>query len=165
MSIRPLNPVLVATDPGDIAEVRHDDVNNHRALYATRSFSVNDVIASFGAKASHDTPNYLTVQVGEGIHIELFPEYLECANHSCNPNCFFDTTRFEFIALRDIAVGEELTFFYPSAEWDMDRSFQCLCGSPHCFGHIQGARYLPEEAFQRYRFTDYITRKKGQTEP
>ena len=165
MSLRPLNPVLVATDPGDIAEVRHDDVNNHRALYATRSFNANDVIVSFGAKASHDTPNYLTLQVGEGIHIELFPEYLECANHSCMPNCFFDTTRFEFVALREIAVGEELTFFYPSAEWDMDRSFQCFCGTPQCFGHIQGARYLPEEAFQRYRFTDFIIRKKGQIKP
>src|SRR5688572_22761783 len=97
------------------------------------------------AKAVHATPNYLTVQVAEDKHIELFPECLECANHSCDPNCFFDTTRMEFVTLRAMAKGEEFKFFYPSAEWDMDQAFPCNCGSPNCVGMIKGAKYLSKE--------------------
>jgi hypothetical protein len=65
----------------------------------------------------------------------------------------------QLIALKDIQEGEEFTFFYPSAEWDMDRSFECLCGTSSCIGTIKGAKYLSANLVKRYRFTDYIRRK------
>lgn len=64
-------------------------------------------------------------QVGEDKHIELSPAWLEHVNHSCEPNAIFNTTTFNFEALRDIEVGDELCFFYPSTEWAMDSPFQC----------------------------------------
>ncbi len=30
---------------------------------------------------------------------------------------------------RDLQVGDQLTFFYPSTEWASPRPFQCLCGA------------------------------------
>jgi hypothetical protein len=63
------------------------------------------------------------------------------------------------VALRDIAPEEELRFFYPSAEWDMDQPFQCSCGSKHCIGDVKGAKYLTAEAKKKYRFTDFIKSK------
>lgn len=152
----PLTFVIVSAE---IAEIRIDAKQNSRSLYSRKSFAKDDVIAEFGAKETFSEPTYLTVQVGDNEHIELLPEFLECINHSCNPNCFFNTSTLELIALRDISVDEELTFFYPSTEWDMDQAFQCNCGSKNCIGVVKGARYLAPERIANYRFTDFIAGK------
>ena len=125
-----------------------------------KSFKANELILKFFAKNVQSTPTYLTVQISEHEHIELFPDCLECANHSCEPNCFFDTTSMEFVTIKPIKEGEELTFFYPSAEWDMDQPFKCLCASSTCIGEIQGAKYLSQETVKKYRFTDFIKSKQ-----
>jgi hypothetical protein len=41
-----------------------------------------------------------------------------------------------------LRIGEELTFFYPSTEWDMDQGFSCFCGSKACLGYISGAKHM-----------------------
>ncbi len=145
----------------NVVEQRMDLVKNHRALYAKRSFKPGDVISEFKARATFSKPTYLTVQISDTAHIELFPDHLECVNHSCEPNSFFDTSTLEFIALRHIEQGDEFFFFYPSSEWDMDQAFKCHCGNPTCLGMIQGAKYLDKEAIKKYRFTDYIKGKLG----
>lgn len=150
---------IVDSDQTEVAEIRFDAITGHRSLFSKKSFRANEVIIGFLAKAVHETPNYLTVQISEHEHIELFPECLECANHSCVPNCFFDTTRMEFVTLKPIAAGEEFTFFYPSAEWDMDQAFDCNCGTDQCIGKIEGARYLSASTIANYRFTDFIQQK------
>jgi hypothetical protein len=150
---------LIDLDQTEVAEIRIDPITSHRSLFSKKTFKRNEVIIEFLAKNVQSTPTYLTVQISENEHIELLPECLECTNHSCDPNCFFDTTRMEFIALRAIAKEEEFTFFYPSAEWDMDQPFQCRCGSDQCLGIIQGAKYLSEANIRKYRFTDFIQQK------
>jgi hypothetical protein len=152
----PLTFVIVSAE---IAEIRIDAKQNSRSLYSRKTFVKDDVIAEFGAKETFSQPTYLTVQVSDSEHIELLPEYLECINHSCEPNCFFDTTSLELVALKNIAEDEELTFFYPSTEWEMDQAFKCICGSKHCIGLVKGARYLSPENIAKYRFTDYIAGK------
>jgi hypothetical protein len=150
---------LVDEDQTEVAEIRIDPITSMRSLFSKKAFRKDEVIIEFLAKEVHSTPNYLTVQIGEHEHIELFPECLECANHSCDPNCFFDTTSMQFVTLKDIAAGEEFAFFYPSAEWDMDQPFQCHCGSDQCIGLIQGAKYLSASIIRKYRFTDFIQQK------
>lgn len=150
---------IVESDQTEIAEIRIDPITSNRSLFAKKVFKKDEAIIGFLAKNVHATPNYLTVQISETEHIELFPEFLECANHSCDPNCFFDTTSMQFVTLKPIGVGEEFTFFYPSAEWDMDQSFKCNCASEHCIGMIQGAKYLSEASLKKYRFTDFIQQK------
>ena len=51
-------------------------------------------------------------------------------NHSCAPNCITELTRRSIwvIALRDIQVGEELTFNY---RYD-DKKHRCHCGAMAC---------------------------------
>ncbi|MEB3341789.1 SET domain-containing protein-lysine N-methyltransferase [Okeania sp.] len=101
------------------------------------------------------------MQISDREHIMLAPEYLQYINHSCNPNVFFDTTNMVVTALRNIEIGEELTFFYPSIEWSMDRGFSCLCHSENCLGNIQGAAHLPPDVLKKYKFSDYIKQKLG----
>jgi hypothetical protein len=43
---------------------------------------------------------------------------------------------------RGLKAGEELTFFYPSTEWNMNQGFDCFCGSKRCLGYIGGAKYM-----------------------
>jgi hypothetical protein len=62
----------------------------------------------------------------------------------------------ELRAIRDIEPGEELTFFYPSTEWDMITPFQCLCGSSQCLKRIGGARYLSLNVLSRYFINQHI---------
>lgn len=159
MSFNKLNPVMVAIATADVAEIRIDPIWKHRSLYARRTFGAEEVIVEFAARQVHTTPNYLTIQIGDIKHIELFPEFLECTNHSCDPNCFFDTSSMRLISTKPIEEGDELTFFYPSTEWEMDRAFQCTCGSRNCIGLIQGAKFLSEEKLKQYRLTEFIEQK------
>src|SRR5262245_19905850 len=71
-------------------------------------------------------PTYQTIQISDTDHIEELG-VIAYLNHSCLPNTLVDTTAFTITAARDIAAGEELNFFYPSTEWEMDRPFVCLC--------------------------------------
>lgn len=151
--------VITAVVPTEIAEVRTDILANNRSLFSRKNFAAGEIISEFGWRAMYSTPSYLTVQLSETEHVELFPEYLECINHSCDPNCFFDTSSLQLIALKPIKDGDELGFFYPSAEWDMDQSFQCNCGSSICVGEIKGAKYLTDAQLRKYRFTDFIQQK------
>lgn len=139
-----------------IAEVRQDPYNNQNALFALRSFQPGEMIAEFYAGTIAAAPTYLTVQVGVGKHITLQPEFLQYINHSCEPNVFFDTTTMKLIALKEIHQEEELTFFYPSTEWEMTQPFSCYCGSPNCLREIRGAAYLPKNIWKQYRLTDFI---------
>jgi len=142
-----------------IAEIRTDVFTNTRSLFAKQAFAAGDVVSDFYWSEILAEPSYLTVQIGENQHVELLPKFLECVNHSCDPNVFFDTNNTRLIAIKPIANGEELVFFYPSAEWDMDQPFNCHCGTAQCIGYIAGAKYLTPAQKAKYRFTDFIRQK------
>ena len=141
------------------AETRKDNITGQQTLFALRSFREGEVISPFGAAFVSDKPSYLTVQTGNKEHIALHPYFLQHINHGCNPNCFFDTTAMQVVALRKIEGGEEFTFFYPSTEWDMASPFQCYCTQPQCIGFIRGASHIPEEILSRFRLSDFIQKK------
>ncbi|RKP19631.1 hypothetical protein ROZALSC1DRAFT_28796 [Rozella allomycis CSF55] len=105
---------------------------------------------------------YTTVQIGENNHIELNSD-LVYMNHSCDPSVNVDTDNRFVIAMKDIAPGAELTFFYPTTEWDMDQPFQCWCSHPKCIKEVQGAKYLPKHVFEenKYIFNSHILKLKA----
>lgn len=139
-----------------ITEVLQDENNQQKALHAITYFKKGAVISKFCAGVTLAYPTYLTIQVGVDTHITLQPEHLQYINHSCEPNVFFDTTSMELIALKDLELGEELSFFYPSTEWNMSQQFVCNCKSEHCLQLINGALYLSKESLDRYQFTNFI---------
>ncbi len=100
-------------------------------------------------------PTYQTIQVGQEAHIEELG-VLAYLNHSCRPNTLVDTAALTVTAARDVAAGEELTFFYPSTEWEMDRPFVCLCGAPQCVRLVAGAKYLSIDTLSRYFINQHI---------
>ena len=63
-------------------------------------------------------------------------------NHSCDPNCHTEQygNTIWIVALRDIQVGEELTYNY-EYELDDEPAEPCQCGAPHCCGYILAPHY------------------------
>ncbi|UNI19840.1 hypothetical protein JDV02_005987 [Purpureocillium takamizusanense] len=85
-------------------------------------------------------PTYATVQTGRNTHLNLNSDLLYI-NHSCEPSLIFDTGNMNvLVGPKGLSTGDELTFFYPSTEWNMAQPFDCLCGAPTCRGTISGAR-------------------------
>jgi len=62
----------------------------------------------------------------------------------------------EFICLKAVQLGEELSFFYPSTEWEMVKPFICNCKSKNCLQLISGAAHLDRSTLTEYRLTDFI---------
>lgn len=75
-------------------------------------------------------------------------------NHSCNPNCGIYINEMgghDFIAIRDISVGEEITFDYAMRNYTIDFfPPPCRCGAPQCRVNITGWKDLPEEIKRNY---------------
>lgn len=138
------------------AAVRQNLVSNQKAFFAQRTYKPGEVVAYFSAGAILNEPTYLTVQVGIDKHIVLQPEHLQYINHSCDPNVFFDTFAMQIVALKEIAEGDEMTFFYPSTEWDMAQPFTCFCGCSNCLGEIRGAAHINPEILSTYTLTRFI---------
>ena len=124
-------------------------------LLAARDFSVGDVIHRVNMSHVYAVPSYKTIQVGQGKHVD--EDTLAALNHSCTPNTAFSPDVRLLIAVADISAGDELTYFYPSTEWDMIRPFTCLCGSSNCIGYVAGARHLPAKTVQRYSFSRFVS--------
>lgn len=65
-------------------------------------------------------------------------------NHSCEGNCGFDEEG-DFVALREIERGEELTYDYALAESNPDFRMKCSCGSTNCRGIVTGNDWKDED--------------------
>ncbi|CAO3592048.1 unnamed protein product [Absidia cylindrospora] len=98
---------------------------------------------------------YSSVQVSATEHVELNSD-LVFMNHSCDPTMHMDVDRMAIVALKDVKAGDELTFFYPSTEWDMAQPFACWCGSSKCIETVQGARHLSTETLSKFVLSKHI---------
>jgi SET domain-containing protein len=80
-------------------------------------------------------------------------------NHSCDPNVGF-RGQVVYVAMRDIAAGEELCHDYAMERSD-DYRLDCHCGSPLCRGKVSGEDWKLPELQQRYGdyFSIYIRNK------
>lgn len=134
--------------------VRGTGVGYTSKLVASCSFKKGDILevingATFGEK------RYTTVQINEREHIELNSDIVYL-NHSCDPTCIIDVKSMVVRLIKDVPYGGELTFFYPSTEWDMDQPFKCWCKSSECIETVNGAKYLSKELLNKYFFNEHI---------
>ena len=117
-----------------------------KGIRATKAWSKGSRIFRFVGNVGCDseTTNY-ALQIGEDEYLESTEEFDNYLNHSCEPNCFIDSTTMELTTLREIEVGEELSFDYNITEYDLvvhDCDFDCQCGTSSCLGRVEGFRYL-----------------------
>ncbi|KAF2025081.1 hypothetical protein EK21DRAFT_93550 [Setomelanomma holmii] len=135
-------------------------VERNPGSFASRSISLVTLppYAIF-ARISNPTPAtvaYSSVQASRDLHIELNCD-LVYVNHSCDPSLVFDMQRWEVrVGEKGIKEGEELTFFYPSTEWDMAQPFECLCGMEKCVRRVTGAKDMSRDVLGGYWLSGHI---------
>ncbi|CAI5498550.1 unnamed protein product [Closterium sp. Naga37s-1] len=139
--------------------VRPEDDADGKALRAKLvalvPFQKGQLIAKIDG-VSWDVPcSYSTVQYGAQRHLELNSD-LVYMNHSCDPNVAVSVGAMEVRALQAIPVGAELTFFYPSSEWEMQQPFTCWCGSDKCVRLVAGAKFLTVDKLSQYFVNAHI---------
>jgi hypothetical protein len=161
--VRERNTNLNKTDTSPL-QIRTQ--NKYRSLATKQAYRAGDIICPIPTAQLYDKPNQYTVQVGTHQHVEV--KELSALNHACDPSVILDTTRMLVFAARDLKVGDELTFFYPSTEWEMSSPFICLCGAPNCIHVVAGARFLPlstlEGHFLNYHIRQLMFELLNQTE-
>ena len=81
-------------------------------------------------------------------------------NHSCEPNLGLQG-QIVYVALRDIAVDEELTFDYAMNEDDPNEIMKCQCGTENCRRVITGVDWKRPEIQRKYNgyFSWFIQRR------
>jgi len=128
--------------------------NKFRTLVTKQSYRKGEVICSIPSENIVDKPTRFTVQITKDRHTHVGK--LAALNHSCDPNVILDTEHMVMIARRDINKNEELSFFYPATEWEMQAPFICLCGSTNCIHVVAGARFLPLSTLERHYLSRHI---------
>ena len=128
--------------------------NKIKSLFCKVSFEEGQVLSAIPNENLYHKPTRYTVQIGRTVHTEV--AHLSALNHSCDPNVILDTARMLVIARKDIKAGEELTFFYPSTEWEMAAPFICLCGASNCIHVVAGARFLPLSTLEQHYLNRHI---------
>lgn len=81
-------------------------------------------------------------------------------NHACAPNLGL-AGQITFIALRDIAVGEEVCYDYAMSDGSSIDEFPCQCGAPSCRKIITGQDWMKpalQKAYAGY-MSPYLARR------
>jgi hypothetical protein len=80
-------------------------------------------------------------------------------NHCCEPNIAIQG-QIVFVAMRDIAPGEELTHDWATTD-DSDYEIQCRCGASRCRGTLTGKDWMRKDLQALYKgwFCWFLQRK------
>jgi uncharacterized protein len=129
--------------------------NTGRGVFATADIARGILLILFTGpllRYEQTTPQTLALQIGPDLYVGESGGMDDCVNHSCDPNAglVISGTDVRLYALRDIAVGEQITFDYSTTMDEDDFEFDCLCGSPTCRGRIRDFKHLPAELKRKY---------------
>ena len=138
-----------------IADIAKDEIVAIKAGHVITRAELDEVVAAAGDFALQiDDDFYIAPrEVDEVLDMSVM------INHSCDPNVGF-RGQVIYVAIRDIAAGEELSHDYAMERSD-DYSLDCHCGSPLCRGKVTGNDWKLPELQARYGeyFSIYLRRK------
>jgi len=110
------------------------------------------------------------ITVADGFHIGPRSEAerdgsMLFTNHSCDPNIGVQG-QIVFVAMRDIAAGEELTHDWATTD-DDPYEMRCRCGASCCRGTITGQDWRRADLQKKYRgyFSWYLQRRIDRPAP
>jgi len=133
-----------------------------RGLFALERIQAGEIVCVKGGYIFHRKQlAELTAQLGPAeiqIADDLFIGPLSTderegsmifSNHSCEPNIGVKG-QVVFVAMRDIAAGEELTHDWATTDDDA-YEMECRCNTPNCRKTITGQDWRKKELQDRYR--------------
>ncbi len=131
-----------------------------RSVFATREFQEGETVVVGRRIRILPERSIYSLQMDFELHVEL--DKPACLiNHSCQPNTGVRNNQFggyDFVALVDIATGDEITFDYETTEYISIAVPQCLCSTSNCRGKTRGFQFLDLPLRQRYGkfIADYL---------
>lgn len=135
--------------------------------FAISKISKGEIVASFGGSVidQSELVKYSDDRVSRSLQLNRdtyllsgnIPEPGDMINHSCEPNCGIAGTS-SVQALRDIEIGDEITFDYAMTDSSKYDEFICACGKSGCRKKITSIDWQKEYLQARYRnyFSSYI---------
>ena len=140
-----------------------------RGVVAERNFKQDEVIAIWRgsiitereATALSDSERSQLLQVDEDAFLITNKALVnvDYTNHSCEPNCgFTDSTT--LVAMREIEVGEAITFDYAMSDTKPIFAFDCWCSTSKCRKKIVGNDWQLADLQERYAgwFAPHVAR-------
>ena len=152
-------------------EVR-DNTLAGRGVVAIEPIAKGEIVAiKAGHIVNREEVERITEDIGDfslQIHDDFYltpttPEEVEettiFINHSCDANVGFQGS-IVYVAIRDIAVDEELCHDYAMERTDA-YTLDCRCGADDCRGTVTGSDWQLPEVQAKYKncFPDYVQRK------
>jgi SET domain-containing protein len=133
-----------------------------RGLFAIEPIAAGEIVAVKGGHIitraqllanEHITGNS-DIRIAEDLYLAaLSPDEYEAVmlflNHSCEPNVGVQGN-VVFVAMKDIAAGEELAIDYAMIDGDPADQMECGCGTPSCRGVVTGGDWRRPELQARY---------------
>ena len=145
-----------------------------KSVFANRKFLKGEKILEFHGKIFNfdQLPKpYESVfdhymQISQTLYMGPSGGFDDYINHSCDPNGGIraDGGRLLFIAIRNIAPDEEITWDYSTyLEENFGWTMKCECGSKNCRKVVSDFQYLSPELQKKYLnmgiVIPYITKK------
>ena len=122
-------------------------------VFATRTFKPGETVMVGRFEKILDENHSHASQIGEN-KFALHAGLISKVNHSCDPNCGIrvnQTGAHDFVARKDIGVGEEFSFDYAMRNYSVNYFPPlCMCGTKKCRGRITGWKDLPESRRKDY---------------
>lgn len=130
------------------------------AVFSARSFTAGSVVTQFSGPIVHKSEmpedyegeNDRYVQFDREYFLGPSGNYDDLINHSCDPNAGlkFDGTNILLVALRDINVGEEITWDYSTTMFENGWKMRCDCRAEGCRKIVGDFMLLDAEIQQKY---------------
>ena len=95
-------------------EMSYLQVGTRKGVFAKKSFAAGEIVCVGAIEEVLKENNAHAIQIGENTWV-LQDEVSSTVNHSCSPNCGIhvnETGAHDYKAMKDIAMGEEITFDY-----------------------------------------------------
>jgi SET domain-containing protein len=145
-------------------EVRPSSIHG-KGLFAVADIARGEIVAVKGghiisrAQLQQIAPELgpAEIQIGDGVYIAPVTAAeregsMLYTNHSCEPNLGM-RGEITFVAMRDIAPGEELTHDWAMTD-DDDYALACNCGAVTCRGTLTGKDWQRRDLQKRRRNRD-----------
>jgi uncharacterized protein len=152
-------------------EVRESPIHG-KGLFANQAIAAGEIVSVKGGyiltrqewAALEPALGSAEIQLSEDLFIAPISQEerdgcMLYTNHSCEPNIAI-RGQIVFVAMRDIAAGEELTHDWATTD-DLDYEMACRCGRPTCRRVVTGKDWMKPELQARYRgwFCWFLERK------
>ncbi len=138
--------------------------------FAVEKISAGETVAGFGGwcvtrEMLDGLPaerQHRALQVDENLYLVSRDEREagDCLNHSCDPNCGLMGSTI-LVAMRDIEIGDELSFDYATCDDSDYDEFTCSCGTILCRGTVTGLDWKLADLRKKYDgwFSAYLAKK------